>query len=146
MKIIKKYDNIPNKENINIIKKKLQLRNTKKIEIEKINFINETLTSHSDIIINNRKQKCFLGKDLIDKIYFCPDDNFIILNYDEINKLGLFLLDYLRNDNEISNFDNMKGQIESKYEEEFIALNNEKEKIQIEKEELIKEKEEIKLV
>jgi len=144
MKIIKKYENLQNKENITMIKKKLQFRNTKKMEIEQFNIINETLSSHSDIVVNNKKHKCFLGKDLIDKIYFCPDDNFVILNYEEINKLGLFLLDSLRNDSEIINFNNMLGQIESKYEEEFSALNNEKEKMQKEKEDFVKEKEQMK--
>ena len=79
MKVIKKYENLQHKENITIIKKKLQFRNTKTMELEQINIVNETLSAHMDIKINNRSHKCFQGKDLVDKIYFCPENNFVIL-------------------------------------------------------------------
>ena len=135
MKVIKKYENLQHKENITIIKKKLQFRNTKTMELEQINIVNETLSAHMDIKINNRSHKCFQGKDLVDKIYFCPENNFVILNYEEINKLGLLLLDSLRGENEMNDANIIYGQIESKYEGELNALNSEKEKFMKEKEE-----------
>ena len=139
MKIIEKYENLQNKENITMIKKKLQVRNTKNIEVEQINIVNETLSAHSEIQIKNKKQKCFLGKDLIDKIYFCPDDNFVVLSFEEVNKLGLFLLESLRNEGENQEYQAVFEQIAPKFEEEIKALNVEKEEIKKEKEEVKRE-------
>ena len=75
----------------------------------------------------NNKYKCFLGKDIVDKIYYCPEDNVIILNFEEANKIGLMLLELLRTEAEIIQYDILFKQISKKFEDELLSTQKERE-------------------
>ncbi len=103
--------------------------NTNLTSVENIQFINETLSQHTEKEFFNNKYKCFLGRDIIDKIYFCPDDNIIVLNYEEANKIGVMLLEMLRYESEIADYQFIFKQITQRYNEECENLKKEKETI-----------------
>ena len=94
---------------------------------EDIFIINETITEHSEKSLMNNKYKCFLGKDIVDKIYYCPEDNVIILNFEEANKIGLMLLELLRTEAEIIQYDILFKQISKKFEDELLSTQKERE-------------------
>lgn len=133
MNYYKTYKNNPyfKKEVLQKTKTKNSINNSM-IQIEDLHIINETLSQHTEKQLLNNKYKCFLGKDIIDKIYFCPEDNIVIFNFEEINKIGVMLLELLRTEAELSEYDFMLRHLGIKYDEE---LN----KIQTERESLYKE-------
>lgn len=99
------------------------------IHVEDLIIINETLSQHTEKVLFNNKYKCFLGKDIIDKIYFCPSDNIILLNYEEANKIGVLFLELLRYEKELADYEFLFKHISIKYNEQCENLQKEKERI-----------------
>lgn len=104
----------------------------RKILFEDLILINEIITETTEANIDKSKCKGYIGRDLIDRIYFCPMNNVIVLDYNEANKLGVMLLDYLRIE---ADRENLKRELEYeinerhfKYEEEARRYEDEKQK------------------
>lgn len=133
MNFYKSNKNDPNfKKNRNTFikqKSKNYYNNTSMITVENMHIINETLSQHTEKQFFNNKYRCFLGKDILDKIYFCPDDNIIIFNYEEANRIGVMLLEMLRYETELADYEFLFKQISQRYNEECDNLKKEKERI-----------------
>ena len=83
----------------------------------------------NDMNFNKFKKKTFVGRDILDKIYFLPSNAVVILNYNEANKIGIMLLDYLKLEKEFRS-------LNSKFEETILVHKEEIEKITYEKQDL----------
>jgi len=99
------------------------------IKLEELIIINETISQHTEKILLNNNYKCFLGKDIIHKIYFCPNDNIVIFNYEEANKIGVMLLEMLRYEAELADYECLFKNISIKYNEECENFRKEKGRI-----------------
>jgi hypothetical protein len=75
----------------------------------------------------------YLNEDLIERIYFCPQNNNITLDANESNKVGILLLDYLRieKENKIKSieYENTLNEFVQKYEEEMTRFTTERESL-----------------
>lgn len=125
----KKDPNFIKNRNSFIRQKVKNVNNHKMILVQDLYIINETLSQHTEKLLFNNKYRCFLGKDIIDKIYFCPNDNIIFLNYEEANKIGVLFLELLRYEKELVDYEFLFKHISVKYNEECENLQNEKERI-----------------
>lgn len=99
------------------------------IKVEELIIINETISQYTEKILLNNNYKCFLGKDIIDKIYFCPNDNIVILNFEEANKIGVMLLEMLRYEAELADYECLFKNISNKYNQECENFRKEKGRI-----------------
>lgn len=81
----------------------ISLNPSKRPLLEDILIINEAISDHSEVAISNSKKKMFLGRDLVDRIYFCPMNNIVVLDYNETNKIGILLLRYIRLEEQVEN-------------------------------------------
>jgi hypothetical protein len=122
----KKDANFKKNRNLFIKQKLKNLNNHNMIYVEDLLIINETLSQHTEKVLLNNKFKCFLGKDIIDKIYFCPIDNIIFLNYEEANKIGILFLELLRYEKELADYEFLFRHISLKYNAECENLQKEK--------------------
>lgn len=118
------------KENSNLfsIIKKQNIKKSKEIVI-----INEPISQLNEIsLFDTSKKKCYTGKDIIDRIYFCPANSIVVLDYNETNKLGILLLDYLRLEANQGNYkeeyDKNLKELNQKFQEEVRRVNEEKER------------------
>ncbi len=124
----KKDPNFIKNRNAFIQQKAKNINNHNRIFVENLFIINETLSQHMDKVFFNNKHKCFLGKDILDKIYFCPSDNIVILNYEEANRIGVMFLELLRYEKELADYEFLFKHISVKYNEECEILLKQKEK------------------
>jgi hypothetical protein len=63
-------------------------------------LVNEPISENIELNIEKTKQKCYIKGDLLEKLYFCPNNNVVILDYNDTNKIGTLLLDYIRMEGE----------------------------------------------
>jgi hypothetical protein len=128
---------------VKLNKKKLQINNNnnnnnKTLRKQSLTKISEEAVYFEEIFeifkpFNLNSNDLYLNNDLIERIYFCPQNSSITLDANESNKIGILLLDYLRIENE-----NKEDQNEyKKVLEEFI------EKYKTEAENFINEKKEL---
>jgi hypothetical protein len=84
----------------------------------------------SDLHYDRINKKYFVGRDLIDRIYFCPANGVVVLDYNETNKIGIMLLDYLRLESNYEvvrkDYDVLLSDVNKKVEEESQKIYSEK--------------------
>ena len=104
--------------------------------IKDLILVNEPITHLLEMNIDKKKKKCFTGRDIIDRIYFCPYNGIVVLDHNETNKVGIMLLDYLRLE---ENQDMIRNEYEIIVNELSYKIENESKKFNDEKEKLINE-------
>lgn len=84
----------------------------------------------SDVHNDRINKKFFIGRDLIDRIYFCPSNGVVVLDYNETNKVGIMLLDYLRLESNYEvlrkDYEVILSDVDKKIEEECKKISSEK--------------------
>jgi hypothetical protein len=103
-----------------------------KTVLQEIVIVNEPISQNEENKSNNIFKKTFKGRDIIDKIYFPPIDSVVVFNQNELNKIGIILLDYLKLQ---KNYDLLK----TKHEESEILNKEENKMFSIEKTQLQEE-------
>ena len=68
----------------------------KGILINDLILINESISQNSKIPFRE-----FNGKDLVDRLFKCPNDKFITLDYFEASKIAQIILEYMRSEKEL---------------------------------------------
>lgn len=95
--------------------------------IKDLVIVNEVITNEVNL---GSKKKIFFGDDLIDKIYFCPPNDVIVLDYIETNKLGKMLIDYIHLEENTnikkSEMEDFIQLLKQKYESEVKKIEEEK--------------------
>ena len=80
----------------------------KGILINDLILINESISQNSKIPFRE-----FNGKDLVDRLFKCPNDKFITLDYFEASKIAQIILEYMRSEKELKIIsEDLKNEIE----------------------------------
>jgi hypothetical protein len=93
----------------------------------------DPITEETELNSMKNNSKTFECEDIVDRIYFCPDD--LLANFDpnELNKIGILLIEYVRLE---SAYENLKKvsydrfmELNHKIEEDSKNFDEEKEKL-----------------
>ncbi len=100
----------------NFIKRTFLNNNKPKYLVKDFLISIDPITEQTELNNSKSNQKNFDCEDLVEKIYFCPDNLKASFDTNDLNKVGILLLDYSRLE---SAFENLKKLSQSK----FIELN-----------------------
>jgi hypothetical protein len=96
----------------------------------------DTITQETELNSLRNKRKNYECDDIVDKIYSCPDDHLANFDVNELNKVGILLIDYVRIE---AAYENLKQVSKTTFIELNEKIEEDSKKFEEEREKLLKE-------